>query len=127
MRFYKTITVPLTAGTVDYNLPTQSGLTGATIVSIRTRRVGKTLNRQNLPTTDVFNAAFLSLRDTMQRERLDMMPLAHIEAVNIATGKGLEINIPNIDFQESKIVIQNPDIITTPQAVELTFEFEKQV
>ena len=126
MRYFKTIAVTLNTGTKDYPLPTQAGLTGAKIVSIRTRRTGKTLNGQSLATGPVFDSAMLTLRDaTSNHEVVENLPFAHIDQVTVATGKGLELSMGELDFASSKISIQDSSVIGAGMAMEITLEFIK--
>ena len=126
MRYFKTIAVALNPGTKEYPLPTQAGMTGAKIVSIRTRRVGKTLNGQSLAPSAVFDTAMLTLRDaTCNQEVVENLPFAHVDQVTVATGKGLELSMGELDFASSKISVQDPSVIGAGMAMEITFEFIK--
>ena len=125
-RNFKTIAIPLNTGTREYPLPTQAGMTGAKIVSLRTRRTGKTLLKQNLPSEAVFNAAMITLRDaTNNTDSVDSLPLFFIDQIGQATGKGLDMTIGELDFASSKIIVQDEASIVAGTAIELTFEYIK--
>ena len=124
-RNFRTITIPLNPGTREYPLPTQAGISGV-IVSLRTRRTGKTLLKQNLPSEAIFNGTMITLRDAKNScDVVDSLPLYFIDQTASATGKGLDMTIGELDFASSKIIVQDEASIVAGTAIELTFEYIK--
>ena len=122
-RYFKTVSVELAANGREYKLQNDVSITSATIVSVRTRSKGYTLNGQKIA-SEVFDSALLKLKIDAS-DRVENLPLAIIDDMHKANGKGFELNMKNIDWTGSVLTIQNPAAAVAGTAIELIFEYEK--
>jgi hypothetical protein len=107
---------------IDQNSP----LSGASIVSVRTRRTktgAKTLQGKSLVNDANFDAAFLILKKDTTTEVIKV-PLWHVEQASLQNpSEGFPIYANNLNFSACLIEIVETVTLDTGNCVELTFEF----
>lgn len=103
-------------------------LDGATIVAIRTRRAGanrKSLLGKSIVNDANFEAATILLKSGSE-DVWDQIPVEHIEkASNISPEQGFPVNLNNVDWNTTKIEVQEGVALDTGKVFEFTVEFTK--
>ena len=107
---------------IDQNSP----LSGAHIVSVRTRRAktgAKTLQGKSLVNDANFDGAFLVLKKDTSTEVVKV-PLWHVEQASLQSpAVGFPLYANNLNFSACLIEIVESVTLDTGNCVELTFEF----
>ena len=122
-RYLKAITVELVPNGTEYLLKSNAIHNTAKIINVRARRKGYTLNNKPIAET-MFDNALLKLK-VNSSDVIENLPLATIDQIDKATGKGFELNgLKNVDWGSSVIIVQNGSAATANTALELVFEYE---
>jgi hypothetical protein len=125
-KYFKTTVIPLKTGQNSYVLTEIKEMAGAEVKSVRTRRKGLTLNGHKIASDSVIDATHISFKSA-GTEYFEEVPLSLIdlETKNNRNGQGFELNLKPLNFESSKMYVQDPTLIVDNEAIELTFEFEK--
>jgi hypothetical protein len=122
MPYFKTVTLEVTPNGKEYKLSKDMSLNNALIRSIRTRSKGYSKNGFKIA-AEIFDSALLTIK-VNGSDVIENLPLVVIEEIQKSIGKGLEVNLQNIDWSSSLITVQNGAAAVANTALELIFEYD---
>lgn len=121
MNFIKVVTIPLVPNGREYKLQRDISIQNATVLNVRTRKTGYSLNGARIA-NEVFDSAMLSLK-VSGIVQIENLPLTIVESVTSnVIGEGFKLNMKDIDWASSILTIQNPSAIVTGTVIELVLE-----
>lgn len=124
-QFY-TVAVELKANGRLAIIDNNSPLSGAYIISVRTRRTktgAKTLQGKDLANDANFDAAFLVLKKDTTTEVIKV-PLWHVEQASLQSpAQGFPIYANDLNFSACQVEVVEGVTLDTGKCIELTFEF----